>query len=285
MEVIDPDKDDSQEVEMQAPSFENNRPTSNSSRKRIREDEMVDTRSAKKGRGETQEKENRVDSLEENSESQKLDLTVIGFSNESCKSGSWEGGKRHNVNKMQQKSDDMFDTSPMKSTLASQQTKDSTFQSTKRSNAEDEEDIFGFGDQKRSGACTKDMRQERSVASLGPASRKRNANEEEEDDIFGFSPVKKAVPTSRPTQRSQLNGSSNTALVHSPLKTSSLISEKVTPGKREVTMDTSVIFQGFIGKGDISLKPKVEKEEGDEYSQLSKSLCKVTLNIFLLHLH
>jgi len=125
------------------------------------------------------------------------------------------------------------------------------------------------------------MRQERSVASSGPASRKRNADEEEEDDIFGFSPVK-AVPTSRPTQRSQLNGSSNTALVHSPLKTSSLISEKVTPGKREVTMDTSVIFQGFIGKGDISLKPKVEKEEGDEYSQLSKSLCKVTLNISLL---
>ena len=56
----------------------------------------------------------------------------------------------------------------------------------------------------------------------------------------------------------------------------------MTPGKKGIIMDTSVIFQGFIGKGDISLKPKVEKEEGDEYSQLSKSLCKVTLNISLL---
>merc|ERR1712013_942099 len=45
--------------------------------------------------------------------------------------------------------------------------------------------------------------------------------------------------------------------------------EKVTPGKKGVIRDTSV-------------KPKPEKVEGDEESQLSKSFCKVTLNISLL---
>merc|ERR1719234_653625 len=178
----------------------------------------------------------------------------------------------------------------MKSTLATQMTRDSALlsqSSTKRSTAvDDDEDIFGFGDQP-AGEEIKEKRKESSVAPR-PASRKRNVDEDE-DDIFGFSPVKKSAP-SRPTQRTPLKDTtkasiattSNTALVHSPLKTSSLISEKVTPRK---IMDTSVVFQGFIGKGDISLKPKVEKkEEGDDYSsqQLCKSLCKVTLNISLL---
>merc|ERR1719209_2307455 len=131
----------------------------------------------------------------------------------------------------------------MKSTLATQ-TRDSTLlsQSTKRTTAVDD-DIFEFGDQPAQEI--KEKRQESSVVSR-PASRKRNVDEDE-DDIFGFSPVKKAVP-SRPTQRSQLKEStlgpasttttSNTALVHSPLKTST-ISEKVTPGKKGVIMDTS----------------------------------------------
>merc|ERR1719234_984424 len=179
----------------------------------------------------------------------------------------------------------------MKSTLATQMTRDSALlsqSSTKRSTAvDDDEDIFGFGDQP-AGEDIKEKRKESSVAPQ-PASRKRNVDEDE-DDIFGFSPVKKPA-LSRPTQRTPLKEStqasiattSNTALVHSPPKTSSLISsEKVTPRK---IMDTSVIFQGFIGKGDISFKPKLEKkEEGDEYNsqQLCKSLCKVTLNISLL---
>merc|ERR1711990_1250798 len=136
----------------------------------------------------------------------------------------------------------------MKSTLATQ-VKDSTLrsQSIKRSTAVDDDDVFGF-DEQPGGACIKDPRREGNAASLRPDSRKRNADEEE-DDIFGFSPVKKAVPSSRPTQRSQQNdftpASRNTALVHSPLKTSFLISEKVTPGKKGVIMDTSVVFQGF----------------------------------------
>merc|ERR1712172_209299 len=160
----------------------------------------------------------------------------------------------------------------MKSTLATQ-TGDSTVLSqstTNRSSAvNDDEDIFGFGDQQPPGEEIKEKRKESSVAAR-PASRKRYVDEDE-DDIFGFSPVKKSVPP-RPTQRTPLKESnpgpasiattSNTALVHSPLKTPSLISsEKVTPRK---IMDTSVVYQGFIGKGDISFKPKVEKkEEGD----------------------
>merc|ERR1719234_1683982 len=117
----------------------------------------------------------------------------------------------------------------MKSTQATQ-TRDSTIlsqSSTKKSAAEDDyEDIFGFGDQP-AGEEIKEKRKESSVAPL-PASRKRNVNDDE-DDIFGFSPVKKSVP-SRPTQRTPLKEStpkpasiattSNTALVHSPLKSS-----------------------------------------------------------------
>merc|ERR1719237_295954 len=145
MEVIDLDQEESQD----------NLATSNPSRKRTRDDEAVDTRGAKKGRGEVPGKENMVDdSNSENSADssrQKLDLRVSGFE-ESCKSSSLEGGQRHqpghNVNNMQQKSADMFDTSPMKSTLATQ-TKDSTLQSqsTKRPTTTDDEDVFGFGDQ------------------------------------------------------------------------------------------------------------------------------------------
>jgi len=261
--------------------------TSNPSRKRSRDENTADTRrGAKKGREEveTQGKENRADGSnnEENSvdtSRQKSDLADTGFE---------DSNKVLKANDVQQKTEDFFDTSPMKSTLATQ-TRESTLlsQSTKRTTAVDDEDIFGFGDQPAQEI--KEKRKESSVAPQ-PASRKRNVDEDE-DDIFGFSPVKRAVP-SRPAQRSQLKEStpgpasiattSNTALVHSPPKTSSMISEKVTPGKKGVIMDTSVVFQGFIGKGDISFKPKVEKEEGDEYSQLSKSLCKVTLNISLL---
>merc|ERR1719234_1847947 len=95
----------------------------------------------------------------------------------------------------------------MKSTLATQMTRDSTLLSqstTKKSTAvDDDEDIFGFGDHP-AGEEIKEKRKENSVAPL-PASRKRNVDDDE-DDIFGFSPVKKAAP-SKPTQRTPLKES------------------------------------------------------------------------------
>merc|ERR1719242_196374 len=126
----------------------------------------------------------------------------------------------------QQKTEDIFAVSPT-STLATQ-SKDTMLNSHIRSTAEDDDDIFGFGDQSTGGI--KEKKQQSNSSTIRPDSRKRNADEEE-DDIFGFSPVKKAAP-SRPSQRSQLKepslastATSNTdlaALVHSPLKTFSL---------------------------------------------------------------
>ena len=279
------------EAQSQLSLVDDNLAINNVSRKRTREDELVNTRGAKKGRDmlETQSKENQMaNRIEDNlGEASRQKTGMKDTEDSSMRSFLGVGVSQRQVMKSvnpQQKTEDIFAVSPI-STLATQ-SKDTMLNSHIRSTAEDDDDIFGFGDQSTGGI--KEKKQESSSSTVRPDSRKRNADEEE-DDIFGFSPVKKAVP-SRPSQRSQLKepslastATSNTDLIHSTLKTFPLTSEKVTPGKKGVIMDTSVIFQGFIGKEDIfSIKPKVEREEGDEDGQLSKSLCKVTLNVSLL---
>jgi len=282
-ECVEPSQDLSK-LDTQLPSSLSTQdivPSAVLSRKRNREDGTVEARKSKRGREELNGEKADRDQITKSKAIRNSVLKESGFKDFFSK------GEKVTIqdqdlkaNNLQLKSRDMFDTSPLKSTPApATQIQDSKLESAILGD-DDDEDIFGFGDQP---SRSSGMRKHETNTVAAPMSRKRNKDGEDEDDIFGFSPVKKVQSGS--TQRCQLKettSTTNSALVHSPPKKLPLSIEKVTPGKKGVIMDTSVIFQGFIGKGDISLKPKPEKVEGDEESQLSKSFCKVTLNISLL---
>ena len=282
-ECVEPSQDLSK-MDTQLPSSLSTQdivPSAVLSRKRNREDGTVEVRESKRGREELDEDKADRDQITKSKSIQNSVLKESGSKDLFSKGEKVTNQDQDlKANNLQPKSRDMFDTSPLKSTPAPA----TQIQDSKRESAilgdDDDEDIFGFGDQP---SRSSGMRKHETNTVAAPMSRKRNKDGEDEDDIFGFSPVKKVQSGS--TQRCQLKettSTTNSALVHSPPKKLPLSIEKVTPGKKGVIMDTSVIFQGFIGKGDISLKPKPEKVEGDEESQLSKSFCKVTLNISLL---
>ena len=282
-ECVEPSQDLSK-MDTQLPSSlstQNIVPSAVLSRKRNREDGTVEARESKRGRGELDGEKADRDQITKSKAIQNSVLKESGLKDFFSKGEKVTNQDQDlKANNLQLKSRDMFDTSPLKSTPApATQIQDSKLESAILGD-DDDEDIFGFGDQP---SRSSGMRKHETNTVAAPMSRKRNKDGEDEDDIFGFSPVKKVQSGS--TQRCQLKettSTTNSALVHSPPKKLPLSIEKVTPGKKGVIMDTSVIFQGFIGKGDISLKPKPEKVEGDEESQLSKSFCKVTLNISLL---
>ena len=282
-ECVEPSQDLSK-MDTQLPSSLSTQdivPSAVLSRKRNREDGTVEARESKRGRGELDGDKDDRDQITKSKSIQNSVLKESGLKDFFSKGEKVTNQHQDlKANNLQLKSRDMFDTSPLKSTPApATQIQDSKLKSVILGDDGDE-DIFGFGDQP---SRSSGMRKHETNTVAAPMSRKRNNDGEDEDDIFGFSPVKKVQSGS--TQRCQLKettSTTNSALVHSPPKKLPLSIEKVTPGKKGVIMDTSVIFQGFIGKGDISLKPKPEKVEGDEESQLSKSFCKVTLNISLL---
>ena len=282
-ECVEPSQDLSK-MDTQLPSFLSTQdivPSAVLSRKRNREDGTVEAREPKRGREELDGEKADRDQITKSKAIQNSVLKESGLKDFFSKGEKVTNQDQDlKANNLQLKSRDMFDTSPLKSTPApATQIQDSKLESAILGD-DDDEDIFGFGDQP---SRSSGMRKHETNTVAAPMSRKRNKDGEDEDDIFGFSPVKKVQSGS--TQRCQLKettSTTNSALVHSPPKKLPLSIEKVTPGKKGVIMDTSVIFQGFIGKGDISLKPKPEKVEGDEESQLSKSFCKVTLNISLL---
>ena len=282
-ECVEPSQDLSK-LDTQLPSSlstQNIVPSAVLSRKRNREDGTVEVRESKRGREELDEDKADRDQITKSKSIQNSVLKESGLKDFFSKGEKVTNQHQDlKANNLQPKSRDMFDTSPLKSTPApATQIQDSKLESAILGD-DDDEDIFGFGDQP---SRSSGVRKHETSTVAAPMSRKRNKDGEDEDDIFGFSPVKKVQSGS--TQRCQLKettSTTNSALVHSPPKKLPLSIEKVTPGKKGVIMDTSVIFQGFIGKGDISLKPKPEKVEGDEESQLSKSFCKVTLNISLL---
>ena len=282
-ECIEPSQDLSK-MDTQLPSSLSTQdivPSAVLSRKRNREDGTVEARESKRGREELDGDKADRDQITKSKAIQNSVLKESGLKDFFSKGEKVTNQDQDlKANNLQLKSRDMFDTSPLKSTPApATQIQDSKLESAILGD-DDDEDIFGFGDQP---SRSSGMRKHETNTVAAPMSRKRNKDGEDEDDIFGFSPVKKVQSGS--TQRCQLKettSTTNSALVHSPPKKLPLSIEKVTPGKKGVIMDTSVIFQGFIGKGDISLKPKPEKVEGDEESQLSKSFCKVTLNISLL---
>ena len=282
-ECVEPSQDLSK-MDTQLPSSLSTQdivPSAVLSRKRNREDGTVEARESKRGRGELDGDKDDRDQITKSKAIQNSVLKESGLKDFFSKGEKVTNQDQDlKANNLQLKSRDMFDTSPLKSTPApATQIQDSKLESAILGD-DDDEDIFGFGDQP---SRSSGMRKHETNTVAAPMSRKRNKDGEDEDDIFGFSPVKKVQSGS--TQRCQLKettSTTNSALVHSPPKKLPLSIEKVTPGKKGVIMDTSVIFQGFIGKGDISLKPKPEKVEGDEESQLSKSFCKVTLNISLL---
>jgi len=282
-ECVEPSQDLSK-MDTQLPSSLSTQdivPSAVLSRKRNREDGTVEARESKRGREELDGDKADRDKISKSKSIQNSVLKESGLKDFFSKGEKVTNQDQDlKANNLQLKSRDMFDTSPLKSTPApATQIQDSKLESAILGD-DDDEDIFGFGDQP---SRSSGMRKHETNTVAAPMSRKRNKDGEDEDDIFGFSPVKKVQSGS--TQRCQLKettSTTNSALVHSPPKKLPLSIEKVTPGKKGVIMDTSVIFQGFIGKGDISLKPKPEKVEGDEESQLSKSFCKVTLNISLL---
>jgi len=282
-ECVEPSQDLSK-MDTQLPSSLSTQdivPSAVLSRKRNREDGTVEARESKRGREELDGDKADRDQITKSKAIQNSVLKESGLKDFFSKGEKVTNQDQDlKANNLQLKSRDMFDTSPLKSTPApATQIQDSKLESAILGD-DDDEDIFGFGDQP---SRSSGMRKHETNTVAAPMSRKRNKDGEDEDDIFGFSPVKKVQSGS--TQRCQLKettSTTNSALVHSPPKKLPLSIEKVTPGKKGVIMDTSVIFQGFIGKGDISLKPKPEKVEGDEESQLSKSFCKVTLNISLL---
>ena len=282
-ECVEPSQDLSK-MDTQLPSSLSTQdivPSAVLSRKRNREDGTVEARESKRGREELDGEKADRDQITKSKAIQNSVLKESGLKDFFSKGEKVTNQDQDlKANNLQLKSRDMFDTSPLKSTPApATQIQDSKLESAILGD-DDDEDIFGFGDQP---SRSSGMRKHETNTVAAPMSRKRNKDGEDEDDIFGFSPVKKVQSGS--TQRCQLKettSTTNSALVHSPPKKLPLSIEKVTPGKKGVIMDTSVIFQGFIGKGDISLKPKPEKVEGDEESQLSKSFCKVTLNISLL---
>ena len=282
-ECVEPSQDLSK-LDTQLPSSlstQNIVPSAVLSRKRNREDGTVEARESKRGREELDGEKADRDQITKSKSIQNSVLKESGSKDLFSKGEKVTNQDQDlKANNLQLKSRDMFDTSPLKSTPApATQIQDSKLESAILGD-DDDEDIFGFGDQP---SRSSGVRKHETSTVAAPMSRKRNKDGEDEDDIFGFSPVKKVQSGS--TQRCQLKettSTTNSALVHSPPKKLPLSIEKVTPGKKGVIMDTSVIFQGFIGKGDISLKPKPEKVEGDEESQLSKSFCKVTLNISLL---
>jgi len=282
-DCVEPSQDLSK-LDTQLPSSlstQDNVPSVVLSRKRNREDGTVEVRESKRGREELDGDKADRDQITKSRSIQNSVLKESGLKDFFSKGEKVTNQHQDlKANNLQPKSRDMFDTSPLKTTPApATQIQDSKLESAILGD-NDDEDIFGFGDQPSRSSGVRKHETSTVAASI---SRKRNKDGEDEDDIFGFSPVKKVQSGS--TQRSQLKettSTKNSALVHSPPKKLPLTIEKVTPGKKGVIMDTSVIFQGFIGKGDISLKPKPEKVEGDEESQLSKSFCKVTLNISLL---
>merc|ERR1719481_291616 len=148
---------------------------------------------------------------------------------------------------------------------------------------EDPDDIFGFGDDspvkkpvgKVASTVIKPVDDNTDKKPISPPAEEKNKDnfvpDSDDEDLFGFSPEKKPPPSLSDIVKSKSSSTSSKVFIKSQTSVSTEEDENKNISKGNITCVTGT----FIGKGDITIKPEIKNEDGEE---LTKVMCKITLN-------